>query len=100
MSFDSYHIETLVKALSLVYFTICVNLLLPHIILIQICHKFGMDSCDLKKGNAEFSLPETRVHLEVTRNRGLTFINSCFSNFDAQLFHGTTDMDPRMGRVV
>ena len=40
------------------YFTICVNLLLAHTTLIQICHK-DWDSCDLKKGKAEFSLPET-----------------------------------------
>ena len=43
--FDSYHVVIfthMVKAFSLVYFTICVNLLLPHIILIQICHKFGI----------------------------------------------------------
>ena len=44
--FYSYHvvidIHTLVKAFSLVHFTICVNLLLLHIILIQICHKFGI----------------------------------------------------------
>ena len=35
-------IQTLVKAFSIVYFTICVNLLLPHTKLIQICHKFGI----------------------------------------------------------
>ena len=37
------------------------------------------------------------MYQEVARNRGLTF--NCFSNFGAQLFHGITDMDSRMGSL-
>ena len=57
----------------------------------------------MKKGNAEFCLTETRVHLRVERNRGLTFITafriSTRRNTDVQLFHGTMDVDPRMGSL-
>ena len=39
------------------------------------------------------------MQVEMARNRGLTFILNCFSNFGIQLFHDTTDIDPRIGSI-
>ena len=39
------------------------------------------------------------MHLKVERNRGLTFSNFDATHTDAQLFHGTMDVDPRMGSL-